>query len=313
MVKRRAAEYKVELTPTPEHVPWYKCFKRCFLSCVDRFYWTLHQPLSLTIHVIGPADAGKTSIIRRYAGDIFYEEKFEAPKGSVFQITSLIKVRRKTRRFNVRICESSSSKTFERLLNKTGSSKSTGLLFIYTSGDQEHENYLRTVIERLKSESCDHNDGSDSNRCRHGNKSHKKRRLPAFMIAGNKSDTVETDQLLIQNSELKCQLEDMGISHVSISAKDDSDDAIPEMVNALIKRTAMNKTKMFHSKSSHHCSSCHKQGLAVSVNNKSKSSNSERRQNLHNQSTHISSSLLANEANGDEDDGGSHSLATVKL
>ena len=232
--KRRGGNYSVELAPPPEHIPWYKSFKRCFLSFVDRCYWMLNQPISIRISVVGPRDGGKTSLIRRYAGDIFYEDKFEPPVDSTFQITSLVKVRRCTRRFNVVIDEiplatGTTVKSYDKLLGKSD----VGLLFVYSVDEPDQEREMTSVINRLKS-------------CRHrGNdKSKTLRRSPAVvMVAGNKSDdTVDGGNSRTNwDTELKNDLEAIGIDHFNVSAKNNS--GVCEVVNALIEETARNKMR----------------------------------------------------------------------
>lgn len=243
-LKKRRGDYSVELAPAPGHIPWYKCFKRCFLSFVDRVYWMLNQPLSIHISVVGPRDGGKTSLIRRYAGDIFYEDKFEPPADSTFQITSVVKVRRKTRRFNVVIDEISLStattgttvKSYDKLLDKSAA----GLLFVYSVDEPDQEREMTSVINRLKA--C-HRDND---------KSKTLKRSPAVvMVAGNKSDdSVDSGNHHINwDSELKNDLESIGINHFNVSAKNNN--GVCEVVNALIEETAKNKIRtVFSSRAS---------------------------------------------------------------
>ena len=226
---------EAELSPPPENIPWYKCFKQCFLSFFDRVYWVLNQPLSIRILVVGPRDGGKTSVIRRYAGDIFYEDKFEPPVDSTFRITSLVKVRRKTRRFNVVIDElPSGMRNYDKLLNKS----SAGFLFVYSVDEPDQESEMISVLEKLKAFQF----AKD--------KSNTHKRFPAsIMVAGNKSEGSDSTGFVHQanwNSELKNDLEAIGISHFNVSAKNNK--GVCEAVNALIEQTATEKIRTVFSR-----------------------------------------------------------------
>lgn len=204
----------------------------------------LNQPLPIRIFVVGPRDGGKTSIIRRYAGDIFYEEKFDPPADSIFHLTSVVKVRRNFRRFNVVIDEislpsvtSGTSNTrcvrsYDKLLDKSA----TGLLFVYSVDEPDQEREMNLVINRLKA-------------CRRGGKSKTfKRSSATVMVAGNKSDdNVDSGTRTNWDSQLKNDLEEIGIDHFNVSAKNNN--GVCEVVNALIEETAKNKIRTVFSRS----------------------------------------------------------------
>eukprot|EP00111_Clytia_hemisphaerica_P020442 TCONS_00060243-protein len=225
-MKRRSV-YKT--TTEPERIPWHKCLKNGVLTFFDRIYWALNQPLSLKIAVIGPENCGKTSIIRRFAGDIFYDEKMN-PEDPTFRFTSLMKIRNCSRRFNVKVIEVDrkdiSKQNYDELLQT-----SAGILLVYSVEEPEKYGEVLSVIDRLH--------------IRRKPKDNKKEHQ-VIVALGNKTEICTNLEQVNQNTEMKDELQTKGVDYFSVSAK--SNWGISEAVNELIEQSARNKVMRFSSK-----------------------------------------------------------------
>lgn len=178
-------------------LPWTQVWKQKFSGLLDRVYWMFNRTIPLNIVVVGPDDCGKTSIVRRFAGDIFYEEKKE-PLSKTFKTVCVFKINNKFRRCRVRITElsrkkSSSDEYHEKVIN------ASGVVFVYSTDEPEKCEELNSMIEKL-----------------YLTDSPKRTQL---LVLGNKTEICTNLDQVYQNTEIKDRVQSAGVNYYSVSAK----------------------------------------------------------------------------------------------
>jgi len=211
----------IQFQPTqPVRLSWPTIWKKKVLGLMDRIYWACNRPIPLCITVLGPENSGKTSVIRRYAGDIFYEDKMEPPE-RVFRLMSLLKIHNKLRRFNVNIVEVSKSKMtreeYELLLRKT-----SGILLIYSTDLPDSFNEIRSIIKRTT------NNDSDAQ---------------TVLVVGNKTEVSTSMNQVEQNTGIKDEVQSAGLNYFTVSAK--LNWGVNDAFDELIESCAKNKVRTF--------------------------------------------------------------------
>ena len=207
-----------QFQPTqPVRMSWPKMWKQKVIGLMDRIYWACNRPIPLNITVLGPEKSGKTSVIRRYAGDIFYEEKVDPPK-CAFRTISLYKFHNKLRRFNVNIVEVSKSKMtreeYERHVKN-----SSGILLIYSTDLPDSYNEIRSITQRTTSNNS-------------------KRAQPTVLVVGNKTEVSTSMNQVEQNTGIKDEVQSAGLNYFTVSAKLNwgVNDAFDELIELCAKK-----------------------------------------------------------------------------
>lgn len=172
-------------------------WKDKILYCLDQIYWLLRRPSNLQVAVIGPEDCGKTSVIRRFAGDIFYEEKHN-PIDNVFKLKTLLRVDNQLRRFNTEIIEMPHGNI---LNSKYGgiTAKATGYVLVYDANSPYTYQELSVFISRLQKG--------------------RKHKLPPIVVVGNKSEKCTDMKQVNHNIEIQDDVQASGIKYFSTSAQ----------------------------------------------------------------------------------------------
>lgn len=173
----------------------------------------------MRVVVIGSEDCGKTSVIRRFAGDIFYEEK-NNPIDNVFKFKTLLEIDSQLKRFNTEIVEIPRGGILQ---NKHADSKkkATGYILVYDANSPYTYQELGVFISRL------------------GGTGRKRRKLPPVVVVGNKCDECTDIKQVNHNMEIRDDVQSSGIKYFSTSAQMNS--GIYEAFDEIMEQCARKK------------------------------------------------------------------------
>ena len=105
----------------------------------------IRKPKVLKIILLGSDNCGKTSILRRYAGDLFYEEK-QDPLVNTFSTTTFLEVSNKIKELETEITEVSRQESKLSSSISKHCESANAFILVYSADDQNSLNELRSML-----------------------------------------------------------------------------------------------------------------------------------------------------------------------
>lgn len=189
----------------------------------SRLLEPLKRTKPINIAILGARGCGKTSVVRRFAGDMFYEKQQE-PMSNVFRTCSVIDRDHSAKGFDVTIVETSRHRCPD-LAYRDHIKSANAFVLVYSMDDFSSVLHLAKILSEL------HN--------------LKKTRYPIIVI-GNKTDLIGDDSpWLREKTDFELQVEFSGHKWFRVSAKEN--EGILEAFTELTYLHSIHKKKAYRS------------------------------------------------------------------